>query len=328
MGQSPIGAFWSWWRADGHRLDPSRVSTATDELNRLVTSIHPDLTWHFGPGSGSQHRLTVSAGGIAEVRPAAERWLRAAPAPNDTWEFRSSQERDPNALGTVLGFGDSQLDLSRTTFDIETDEQAMRVHLRVHHPEFATMPEPARMQVSYMLLDWLLGEDDVERWVGEIKAWPEALDPARRADEVVAAVDQLVAARDDDQWKLAEFEDRDGFPGTAVFQRGVRWIDFPTLDRHQVISAVYPARENGFPADGAVFDSLRSLEDELASIIGARGRLVASETHRGVRTFHYYTDGEDQNVDAAIAEWAARTSVVDVQAEPDPAWSQVRRFTG
>ena len=55
--------------------------------------------------------------------------------------------------------------------------------------------------------------------------------------------------------------------------------------------------------------------------------LVGYETHQGVRTYHAYTDGEDQNVDAALGDWASNRRL-PLKSQPDPAWSQVRHFAG
>lgn len=81
---------------EGWSIDPHRVSKATDELSRRV-AIQADLTWHFGPGDKSEHRLTMCANVNAEVRPTAERCLREGPAADATWEYRSSQQADPRA---------------------------------------------------------------------------------------------------------------------------------------------------------------------------------------------------------------------------------------
>ncbi len=90
-GRHPIVAFWEWWATEGQRIDPRRASPSTEELGRRVASIHPDLTWHFGAGTIAEHCLIVSAGGVAEVRPVAERWLRAAPRADAAWESRSAK---------------------------------------------------------------------------------------------------------------------------------------------------------------------------------------------------------------------------------------------
>lgn len=201
------------------------------------------------------------------------------------------------------------------------------MHLGVHHPGFAALPEEGRAHVSYLLLDWLLGEDDVERWVGRVEPLTTVPGTPRTGSDVREAVAGLAASRDPDDWAIARWEGPDGSPGLALFRRGTRWVDHPVLDRHQVLTVGYDAQENGLPADGAVLDALRTLEDELEGLLGGRGILLAHESNRGTRTFHAYTDGEDQNVDALVQEWAARRGV-GVGAGDDPAWTEVRHFTG
>jgi len=326
-GPHPITAFWTWWAEEGHGIDPSQNSRATDELTRRVAAIQPDLTWHFGPGEASQHRLTVSAGGVAEVRPSAERWLRAAPPADPKWEFRSSQQADPDALSNVLEIAGHKVDLASTEFHVESVDDELRVHVGVHHPAFARLPEQVRAQVTFLVLDWLLGEDDVERWLGHIQPLSSTPEPAGSAADVVAAVAKIAAQRDPDEWTIAQWEDKAGVPGLVTTRRGLRWVDHPTLDRHQIVSAAYPAKENGLPSDAASLDDLRGIESDLESLLSSRGILVGYETYRGRRTFHAYTDGEDQNIDAAINDWAGRGHF-SVDAQPDPAWSQVRHFTG
>ena len=51
-----------------HDRSPPSNRLLWNSCSQRVPAIHPDLTWHFGPGSKSEHRLTVSAGGTAEVR--------------------------------------------------------------------------------------------------------------------------------------------------------------------------------------------------------------------------------------------------------------------
>ncbi|MBB5788040.1 hypothetical protein [Jiangella mangrovi] len=325
----PVTAFWAWWADEGHRIDPHGLSPATDELTRLVRAIHPDLTWHFGAGSEAEHRLTVSAGGAAEVRPSAERWFRAAPAPDATWEFSPSQQADPAALTNALEIGGHRLELAATTFRIEVAADEFRVHIGVHHPAFAELPENVQGQVTFLVLDWLLGEDAVERWLGRIEPLPVApVGSARESgDAVRAAVASIASQRDPDAWVLGQWQDDEGMPGLAIYRNGLRWLDHPTLDRHQSVTAHYVAQPNGLPADSGALDLLRELESQLEAALGSRGILIGHESHRGLRTFHAYTDGEDQNADAELAAWASGRGVT-VEAAPDPAWSRVRHLTG
>ena len=323
----PISAFWEWWEREGRTLDPRNQSPVIDELSQRVAAIHPDLTWHFGAGSASEHRLTVSANGTAEVRPAAQRWLRAAPLPNSTWEFRSSQEADPNALNKMLEIAGSTIDLSKTEFRVETGEQELRVHVGVYHPAFRDLPEFTRLQVSFLVLDWLLGEDDVERWLGPIEALTAPSADYTHGEGVLRAVDKIAKDQDPEAWTLSRWEAADGTPAFASFRSSLHWIDHPTLDLHHGIHASFVSQDNGLPVDGAALDSLQRLEDELEAKLGPSGLVIGHETAAGRRIFHVYTDGEDQNIAAGLTEWV-RAHHLSIESAPDPAWRRVRQFTG
>jgi hypothetical protein len=55
--------------------------------------------------------------------------------------------------------------------------------------------------------------------------------------------------------------------------------------------------------------------------------LVAHETFNGRRTFHVYTDSEDQNAGDRLTAWAVSEGAA-VEATHDPAWREVRQLTG
>jgi hypothetical protein len=243
------------------------------------------------------------------------------------WEFRSSQEADPNALGTVLEIAGSKLDLSKTEFRAEPVEQELRVHVGVHHPVFPDLPESARLQVTFLVLDWLLGEDNVERWLGQVEALGTVPVGSTDGDGLRRAVESIADQHDPDKWTLSHWEDANGTAVFTSFRRALRWIDHPTLDIHHSVHAAFAEQHNGLPADGAALDSLRTLEDELETLLGSRGLLIGHETASGRRTFHVYTDGEDQNVAAGLSDWA-RSRHLTIESAPDPAWRRVRQFTG
>lgn len=99
---------------------------------------------------------------------------------------------------------------------------------------FRLVSGETRVQVTFLTLDWLLGEDDVERWVGVIES--------------------LEAAPEGDEWTLAEWKSADGSLGLVASRRGLRWIDAPLLDRHHSTAAPYAAQKNGLPADAQVLE--------------------------------------------------------------------------
>jgi len=52
-----------------------------------------------------------------------------------------------------------------------------KVHVQLSHPDFASLPDDAQAQITFLFLDALLGEEVVECWVGEV-AWAPAHESA------------------------------------------------------------------------------------------------------------------------------------------------------
>jgi hypothetical protein len=323
---SPIPAFWEWWQAGGREQVTASIA-ASDygdlpaTLSRLTDAIDPGLSWHFSAGRTAQHALTVTAGGVAEHRPAAERWLRAAPPADAIWEFRSSQQADPSVLTAGLQFAGEKLAVGETVFAIEVDEQQRRVDVGAFNPAFPGLPEPARGEATFLMLDWILGEDAVTRWVGVIEflAEPPA-EPSTIAD-LQAVVEGFRESRNPDLWSSASGEIA-GEPVVILARTGMRWLDAPTLDLHHEIVARYGPHETGFPSSDDL-SRLQQEEEPLESLLGDRGVLMAYVTGSGRRVIHFYTDGEDQNAAQTVAEFATKTNR-KVTSQRDPAWRSLR----
>lgn len=325
-GPTPVGAFWDWWAGDGRHLDPSQAGPEHAALDGLLAAIDPDLTWHLGPGRSAEHRLTVSAGGLAAARPAAERWFRAAPPPDATWEYAPAVEADPAAFGAVLEVDGASVDLSAVVLHVETDLEDLRVHVGVHHPAFADLPERVHGPVTFMVLDWALGEDDVARWVGRVEPSTTAPVSPRSVDDLRAAVAACAAERDPDAWSALSGQDAEARPVFALARTGARWIDRPTLDLHHALTAAFAPDERGLPSPEDL-GRLQALDDSLAATMEPRGLVLANVTTNGTRTLHVYTDGEDQNAADDVTRWADDHGLRAVST-PDPGWTQVRHLLG
>jgi hypothetical protein len=149
--------------------------------------------------------------------------------------------------------------------------------------------------------------------------------PLLDGDGVRDAVRALAADADPDRWSVGQWRDGRGNPGLASFRRALRWIDVPTLDEHNAIRVPYDAREDGMPRDSFELDALERVGDEIEDLAPTWGVLVGYDTSAGFRTFHVYTDSEDQNRTAAIATWATQKRAQH-HSTFDPGWQQVRPF--
>lgn len=330
--EHPITAFWAWWVETAYaafesaleRQDPASMA---GPVTKRLAQIHPELVWETSAGTTSRHRLTVSSNGAAELRPLAERWLRAAPPSDAIWEYRAARERDAHgASGQRLDIAGHRLQLDDARFGIEVDQEGGRVHVEVFHPQFGEMPEDARLTVAYLLLDWVVGEDDVERWIGGITPLIDAPASPANADDLVAAVSALDSHNDPDQWGVGRGTDEKGNPLLVTMRRGVRWIDAPTLDLHHLVRLSYLADENGLPLPDEL-DRLRAAEDRMLASVGESPILIGHISSAGQRTFHFYSDSEDQNITATLKA-AATDAGASIEMHRDPAWHDVRQLTG
>lgn len=321
----PIFEFWAWWREVGHTADPHSPSTLLDDLQQRVAAINSELAWHFSAGIHSKHRLTVSSGGNAHLRPTAERWLRAAPPADEKWEFRAAQERGAAAASTVLEIDSARVDLSQLQFGLRTDRQLGRIDAEVYHPSFSIMAKQSRVRVAFLALDKLLGEDDVERWLGKIEVLVRRPDSPRTPEDLVDVVEGL-RQLDPREWLLGQSEDSTGKQLMISIRPYLRWIDYPTFDHHLILIKRYRTRADGFPADNETLYALHDLADALEDTLQGRGILAGYTTHQGQRAFHVYLDGEDENTQQAVKEWA-RSRNLKVHSAPDPAWRHIQQLT-
>jgi hypothetical protein len=284
-----IAEFWSWWTpgaaeiADTVDADGGRSIAA--EMSERVAGLHQHLQWEFGPGEQSRHALCVTAAGVAELRPLAERWFSAAPPPDANWSYRPARVADTSVLTARLEFAGRTLDLGETRIAFAVDDERERVDVKVHNPAYRKLSDDARGQAMFLFLDWLLGEDGVERWIGEVEATKKEPRGAVPAMELVAAVEALAARAEEPHWVLIQAETPAGVTFVGA-RRPLKWIDHPLLDRHIDVSIAYEPRardDSGLP-EGDDMERFSRLEDELLALAGDSVVLAATETHRGTRT--------------------------------------------
>ncbi|XVU29684.1 hypothetical protein ACQPZJ_22170 [Actinoplanes sp. CA-054009] len=320
-----IAEFWQWWAGTrdsvATAIGDGSVARFADDIGRRVEAIHPGLQWELAPGSTSAHALVVTSGGQPESRAVAARWLAAAPAADETWSYRAARAADPAAFGSVIDLDGLKLDLSEIRYGVAVDEQRRQIDVVCYHPGFAGVPDEARGQITFLTLDWAVGENDVEIWLGEISWTAEEPAAARTPAELRQAVDVLSAG--EDRWVLMQGT-RSGAPlmaTAAVPLRSARW---PRFDLHLSVSLPYRESNDGrLPVDGSLA-ALRDFEDALGAAVAGNGVLVAHETWDRQRVLHFYVDSRSSaraEVESRLPGW--REGRASVDARPDPAFERV-----
>lgn len=329
--KSALAEFWRWWASTGARsvaeaVERGETARIVDELGPRVLAIHPQLAWELGPGRTSRHVLVVSAEGNAELRPVARRWRMAAPPADDLWEYADARRPSQDPDGVVLMLDGVRIDLISARARARVAGTVVDVD--VYHPRFHQLDERTRVTAAFLLLDAVLGEADVETWIGEIRTGTLVpVDPVPLTG-LRSVVQSLRASTTDADgravWALMEGQDGAGRPAVAAARAPLRPELWPHLDTH--VAVVVPYRDiafQGLPSP-VTADALARLQAHVDEILGGSGQVLAHETHGGRRVLHAYVDGLTPAADqvrAAVVGWDQGR--VQVRAELDPAWRKV-----
>lgn len=170
-----ITQFWAWWAETGlaataEVFDADEPSDeALQEIGDKVGGFAEDLGLGFesGPGRAARHVLVFTPAGDPELADVADRWLAAAPAADEAFEYdnRRRAVEDPESVG--IAFGEQEFDLIDMTMTTERDGDRLDIHL--WHPAFVEAPQEVAGNVAFLLLDALLGEGVVEAKIGEVR---------------------------------------------------------------------------------------------------------------------------------------------------------------
>lgn len=311
---SAVREFWTWWEgARGAAAEAARtgeVGALGAELTARVHAIHPQLVWslHRDP----PQTLCVSAGGLLGLRPLAEAWRRAAPE-GDGWTFLAARpavdERWP-----VVDVAGEPISSREALFRVDLDADREQIHVEVWHPLFDAMPDELRGSMVFAMMDALLGEDGVLRWVGELGLADEAPGDGVDAAGLRAVVQQLAEASTGERWTVGTIETDEGTFVVSVNRalKGLDHVDKPYW------AVVRWSLDGGDDALRAALDA----EEELLSEAEALLVVVGRETGAGRRDLHLHVS----EAGAAEVRRAGRELGARVDVRPDPRWEVLQRW--
>jgi hypothetical protein len=321
-------AFWDWWATAKDRVAPAieagGAMALVDEISRNVDAVHPKLAWELAKGgAGSRHAFCVSPEGDAEVRPIALAWLASAPPADETWEYHAS--RQPGDTYAVLEAGGLRIDLSETRAIAGWDEAREVLKVRLWNPAFARVPPSEPIRIAFLFLDHLLGEDDVERWIGQVDiadAPFEGRTPAELREEIARHAEKATH----ESWVLADRTDQRGNHALVSANAALKRIDFPFAMHHTAVSVGVGMQQLAGHPD----PNLDAAEDELIEALKECGSIYAGHvTEQKKRTYYFVT--HDPDAAASVARsWAATHKRLNarVDVKSDPRWEFRRDLLG
>ncbi|WP_461144086.1 hypothetical protein [Salinifilum aidingensis] len=155
-------AFWQRWDellpeitsalADGH---PQHVEPLVSDL---VQRVHPKLGFSLEHGSRATYALVVSGEADPELRPYTDAWMRAAPEPDQAWEYHDAIPPVPDPMQVTVHVRETPYALADVRVVTQVDSAAGVIDVAVHHPGFAEAEERSRTALALMALDAALGE--------------------------------------------------------------------------------------------------------------------------------------------------------------------------
>jgi hypothetical protein len=305
--------FWEWWAGAREAVrsaieEPGADPAILHEVLAQVSAL--GLSCELSEGRVARHAVCATANGDPALRKRAYRWHASAPPADEVFEYHPVRVATASAPELLIRIGGEAFAFSDLRFEAETDEARLRLDLEIQHPMFRGLDDQTRAQVSFIALDKLLGEEEVERWIGALRfsaAAPRAdLTPEGLRERVQALRDTEPSG----EWALLRTGD-----AVAVAARPLRPVDHPYLD----LLCELKAR----PVD----HDLSVLQDNEAAIerdFGERAFHAASLTQGDVRTAFVYIDG-DEPTSHELEAWAAERGYETVFSL-DPAWDAVRRF--
>lgn len=328
--------FWSWWSEGRDRVAQAIRTGGFDqalivEINQAVGTIDPAMAWELEPGQTAQHAFCISPEGDATLRQVALRWMESAPPADATWEYHASKQR--SATMRDLEIAGRRFELAEMRSIAAWDATRRRVDVRLWHPRFGESPAEVNVQAGFIFLDSLLGEDDVERWIGSIDLL-EAPTGGRTPAELMAEVDRRKGEpTTGDTWVLAERTDAAGRPEFVLTDASIKRIDHPFSDYHVTIATVLGGLDR-LP-DEAEIGLLDAEEGDLLPRLVGIATYLARTTTFGVRTMHFVAEDPDA-MRPAIDAWAVGLpeTMIDgrlqrrlkVNFDHDMAWSFQREL--
>lgn len=329
--RAAIEQFWNWWHEHRDEVITAAKAEDTDRVRALlspaVTAMHPDLDWEFRVNNdGGPHTLVVTGGASLGMRGLTERWASAGPA-DDKVEFAPSRPPNPRLFETTATVEGYDVPLGETVVGAQVDQENGRLNVAVHHPLFPLLGDDARLKLAFQALYAALGEDGVERWLGEVSTSADPPVDAFAASALPPLAEQLSGGKP--RWIEMSGKSRLGAVKARV-QRPLSRVDRPLCDTHVAVVVPYPAGRDGLPSSDDVATAVRDFGNEVLRAAGGDGphAVVVGHEMMAKRAYiHLYVDGltfDRGPVEEVLTGWPFGKGKISVR--DDPGWRRVTRL--
>lgn len=190
--KSAESRFWEWFQQNDHRLfDFERnQESLIEEIVRELHRIHRSLSFEISSVQHGKRQFIVSADGKRDAFPAVVKLADASP---DLARWEVIKFRPRRSEPCIIGIGDMTISSDTVQFTLEPEEGKIGVTLYIGDKEH--FDEQVIGRIGFLLLDYMLGEYDVETLVGSLQFVPQdtpSREKKRFLPELPALFDTLV----------------------------------------------------------------------------------------------------------------------------------------
>jgi hypothetical protein len=182
--------FWRWFAA--YSTDAAQIKTGHEpiagEIARQLSAIKIGLTWQIGISDDGPHEFIISADGDKQLFPAVKELVNAAPL-IPGWTIIAFRPR----VGPVPAIELNGREFAARDIHFKAKLDDRLVHLDIYMRGYDVSISSEFDMAAFIFLDSLLGEHDVETYIGAI-----ALHPLREEfrystiDAIADTVDRLI----------------------------------------------------------------------------------------------------------------------------------------
>ena len=169
---------------------PPRTATSCTNCSRAS----PRSGWHARWPPAGGHGMPSARPRTATRRCASSPIGGATRVRPPTRSSSITRRAIAGAVDATLRMDDREFEFAGLRFAVSVDEPRRELDLEVQHPAFPALDEQTRAQVGFIALDTILGEEEVERWIGSLSWSASAPTATVTADGLRAEVERLRAA--------------------------------------------------------------------------------------------------------------------------------------
>ena len=328
MFEEGIEVFWAWWKETGRTELLAAVdgeeSDIADVISQKIAELHPNLEWQLTPTGGDKYTFALSGGGSRVLRVLTETALRWAPVDDERIAYSAS--RVPVEL-EPFDYGNTLVDPTTIRVSTEIDADYEQLDIAMWIPGTGDIEEDDRAELAMYVLDAVLGEDGVERWVGLIDTIDQDERGMMALSHLSDAIAEYAPSVTGEAWNIYERGLSPKEPLIVAINVACKHIDHLTHGLHaEVRISLTEVTDLGMPSDEEA-DRVANIEDAVTESLGGEVLLVARETGLNMRILHFYGRDPDAMEDALTPFESHPTHDVEVIISIDPDWSTVAQLT-